>query len=142
MLGWQLAGHCTQKTSGGQQGLVKANATTNRTQRSRNRLTRGILCVVDKLQSVDGILPTFCGSVISTFTARATRNMQGVFSDMDCSEEDQSELLTTLIKLHASAAAQLGAAPRKFMAAADVYAGVITKKRSQLLQQQQFLKVR
>eukprot|EP00878_Enallax_costatus_P027572 GHUV01029703.1.p1 GENE.GHUV01029703.1~~GHUV01029703.1.p1 ORF type:complete len:596 (+),score=176.00 GHUV01029703.1:386-2173(+) len=72
--------------------------------------------------------------------AIAQDRLQGVFTDMNCSDADKSELLASLLKLHGSAAIQLGAAPRKFMAAADVYAAVIQKKRGQLLQQQQFLK--
>lgn len=60
---------------------------------------------------------------------------------MECSGSDRSELLAALLKLHTSAAAQLGAAPRHFMAAADMYSRIMGNKREQLLQQQQFLKV-
>jgi hypothetical protein len=66
---------------------------------------------------------------------------QEVLASLDCSESDRTELLSLLLKLHNSAAAQLGAAPRHFMAAADLYKCTISSKREQLLQQQQFLKV-
>jgi hypothetical protein len=64
-----------------------------------------------------------------------------VLTSLECSEADSNELLALLLKLHNSAAAQLGAAPRHFMAAADLYSATISSKREQLLQQQQFLKV-
>jgi hypothetical protein len=68
--------------------------------------------------------------------------LQEVLASLDCSEQDRAELLSLLLKLHNSAAAQLAAAPRHFMAAADLYRATISSKREQLLQQQQFLKVR
>lgn len=72
---------------------------------------------------------------------RTVMFMQGAFEALSCEDSDRSALLSALLKLHASAATQLDAAPRKFMAAADVYVTLIDKKRAQLLQQQQFLKV-
>lgn len=68
-------------------------------------------------------------------------SLQDVLSNLACSEPERAELLALLLKLHNSAAAQLGAAPRHFMAAADLYRATISSKREQLLQQQQFLKV-
>ncbi|KAF6261448.1 ATP-binding dynein motor region D5-domain-containing protein [Scenedesmus sp. NREL 46B-D3] len=63
-----------------------------------------------------------------------------VLANLDCSESDSAALIALLLKLHSSAASQLGAAPRHFMAAADLYRATISSKREQLLQQQQFLK--
>jgi hypothetical protein len=83
----------------------------------------------------------FAGSLHADDCAGLLTAPQEVLALLDCSEQDRTELLSLLLKLHNSAAAQLAAAPRHFMAAADLYRATISSKREQLLQQQQFLKV-
>lgn len=67
--------------------------------------------------------------------------MQAVLGSLGCSAADQSQLVAHLLAVHQSAAEQLGTAPRQFLACVDLYAGTVTHKREQLLQQQQFIKV-
>jgi hypothetical protein len=66
---------------------------------------------------------------------------QEVLQSADCSEASCQELLAVLLQLHSAAAATLKAAPRHFMTLLQQYSAVLESKRSQLLQQQQFLKV-
>lgn len=68
--------------------------------------------------------------------------VQAVLGSLGCSAADQSQLVAHLLAVHQSAEEQLAAAPRQFLACVDLYAGTVTHKREQLLQQQHFLKVR
>lgn len=67
--------------------------------------------------------------------------VQGVLETLGCSEANQAALVAHMLAFHQSAAAQLGAAPRQFLACAELYAATVSYKREQLLQQQHFLKV-
>lgn len=80
-------------------------------------------------------------SVIHRLLCLLATAEQEVLQSADCSEASCQELLAALLKLHSSAAAGLSAAPRHFMTLLQQYSTVLESKRSQLLQQQQFLKV-